>query len=128
MHRSQPHPQHFIGLKEMAQVGAAVVFTGEARALGVDGFKIIGIDLFADIHGFVEISGKFLAVFEGELLSMTRMAGGNNAVELIHAEFDRLHDFFGLAYAHEIARFVDGESGSHRLEYLIHLIPRFPHR
>ena len=102
--------EQFLGHDQVTDVGAREGFAGVAVAGVVNGTGVAGEVCVHHVE----------AAFGRERGMVTREAGGEDAIEDVHAAGDAVDQVFGSPDAHQVARLVFGQEGSHHVEHVVH--------
>ena len=106
----QPQGQYLPRLEQVADVGPGVVAAGIAVAVRVQGREVLGVLRVA--HHQAAVVGKHGAV--------AGHAGGQHAVEHVHAPQHALDQAVRGAHAHQVAGLALGHVGHHLLQHVVH--------
>lgn len=118
MHAQKPAAENFVGVYEVTDVCAGVVFAAVAIAPFLNRSEIVFIFC---------ISYRYLT-FHRHCRSVSGNAGRKNAVHHIYAPCNGLHEAIRTADAHKVARHLSRIVRLHNVKHAIHNLFRFADR
>ncbi len=113
----EPRAQNLIATIEMIQVGARIIATGIAIALGIE---------WAGVAFMLRVTDFYHAIGHKQM-SVTGVAGWHHAVKHIDTATNAFNQIFWFADAHQVARFISRDLRANMFQNTVHVLLGLAH-